>query len=272
VSIVLVVGVILNGWVPFTFETIDHSNHVKYCDVAKDYSRVYFHVTISYIALTMLIPIVVIFVCNSFIMLFIVKASQQRAKMSHADITKKGQPNRVTIRLNNNNNPNNSMSNINNNNNNNNTNKNSSQALVEQENLMTTENTNRRVMSFVSTKLITSSSKSSSASLAALTSTQVVKNNRRAAPSNDSNKITRMLLLMSFSYAVLNLPYFISWCIFFYKLGIRHERDVITKNYLFAAIQFSEVFYVLNYGVHFFIYCFSGQRFRTLLKSAFTKK
>lgn len=90
--------------------------------------------------------------------------------------------------------------------------------------------------------------------------------------SSDSNhKITRMLLLMSFSYAVLNLPYFISWCMFFYHIGFQSASNTL-KYYLFSAINLSEIFYVLNYGVHFFIYCASGKKFRQLLRSAFTTK
>lgn len=87
--------------------------------------------------------------------------------------------------------------------------------------------------------------------------------------SDSNNKITRMLLLMSFSYAVLNLPYFISWCMFFYHIGFQRASNTL-KYYLFSAINLSEIFYVLNYGVHFFIYCASGKKFRHLLRSAFT--
>lgn len=89
--------------------------------------------------------------------------------------------------------------------------------------------------------------------------------------SDSNNKITRMLLLMSFSYAVLNLPYFISWCMFFYHIGFQSASNTL-KYYLFSAINLSEIFYVLNYGVHFFIYCASGKKFRQLLRSAFASK
>lgn len=91
------------------------------------------------------------------------------------------------------------------------------------------------------------------------------------ASSDSNHKITRMLLLMSFSYAVLNLPYFISWCMFFYHIGFQSASNTL-KYYLFSAINLSEIFYVLNYGVHFFIYCASGKKFRQLLRSAFTFK
>lgn len=92
--------------------------------------------------------------------------------------------------------------------------------------------------------------------------------------SSDTNhKITRMLLLMSFSYAILNLPYFISWCLFFYRIGFRASSMTQADKYnLFTAINLSEIFYVLNYGVHFFIYCASGKKFREQLRSAFRSK
>lgn len=95
-------------------------------------------------------------------------------------------------------------------------------------------------------------------------------NAKPSSPDCSTNhKITRMLLLMSFSYAILNLPYFISWCIFFYRVSVNPKLTRATKYYVFSAINLCEIFYVLNYGVHFFIYCASGKKFREQLRSAF---
>ena len=88
VSILIIVGVLLNLWIPFTFE-VNLDSQVKYCDIARKHSKAYFYITILYIALTMLIPIVIIFICNSLIILYLVKANKKRASMSHANITKR---------------------------------------------------------------------------------------------------------------------------------------------------------------------------------------
>lgn len=74
---------------------------------------------------------------------------------------------------------------------------------------------------------------------------------------NFSSKITRMLLLISFSYALLNLPYFITWCLFFVR-----KNDTVVKNNFFAALQISEIFYILNYCIYFYINFASGSLFR----------
>ncbi len=75
---------------------------------------------------------------------------------------------------------------------------------------------------------------------------------------------------MSLSYALLNLPYFISWFVFFYHMAfLRAELTSERRHNLFAFSNLTEIFYVLNYGVHFFIYAASGQKFRDQLRDAF---
>lgn len=59
------------------------------------------------------------------------------------------------------------------------------------------------------------------------------------------NKITRTLMLISLTYAILNLPYFITWSIYFYETTFQEEINLETSNYLFSALQISELFYVL---------------------------
>ena len=85
-------------------------------------------------------------------------------------------------------------------------------------------------------------------------------------------------MLMSLSYAMLNLPHFITWMIFFYNVAFKPKIETsaiessiessTSNNIFFAANYISEIFYVLNYGIHFFIYCASDKRFRTQLMSA----
>ena len=96
-----------------------------------------------------------------------------------------------------------------------------------------------------------------------------------------------MLMFMSFSYALLNLPYFITWMIFFHQVAFISdslasnnntsivELEIIKStrnNNFFTANYIAEIFYVLNYGIHFFIYCASGKRFRYQLKYSFQSK
>jgi hypothetical protein len=86
--------------------------------------------------------------------------------------------------------------------------------------------------------------------------------------SNDSAKVTHMLIVMSLSFAILNLPYFVTWCMFYYNVAIQDQTKSL---YLIAFINLSEIFYVLNYGIHFFLYCASGKQFRKQFKMTFKK-
>jgi hypothetical protein len=41
-----------------------------------------------------------------------------------------------------------------------------------------------------------------------------------------------------------------------------NEIDINTENYLFACVQITEIFYILNYSINFYLYCLSGTLFR----------
>lgn len=80
-----------------------------------------------------------------------------------------------------------------------------------------------------------------------------------------SRKITKTLVLISFMYALFNLSYFVCLCIYFYDYFVI-KLDQSRMNYLVGAIEISEIFYILNYGMIFYIYCASGSIFRSQLK------
>jgi len=87
---------------------------------------------------------------------------------------------------------------------------------------------------------------------------------------NYTSKITKMMIIISISYAILNLAYTISWSIFFYNSAFEKEKmSDISRNYLFAAIQIAEIFYMLNYAIHFYFLIFSGRNFRNNILSLF---
>ena len=93
VFFVTVVGLIINSWVPFVFDRLDTEHReIKYCDVQKKFSSEYFTLAIIYIALIMLIPITVIFFCNTLIMLSIFRASKNRETLSNANKQQQQQP------------------------------------------------------------------------------------------------------------------------------------------------------------------------------------
>lgn len=83
--------------------------------------------------------------------------------------------------------------------------------------------------------------------------------------SDSLKKLKKMLFLISSSYALLNMPYLITWCSFFYNISFS-SVEPSAENYLFAAVKMSEIFYLMNYGLKFYLYCAFGTTFRSQLK------
>jgi len=87
-----------------------------------------------------------------------------------------------------------------------------------------------------------------------LTMNQLI--NRVATKANNTRRLTKILILISFSYALLNLPYCISWFMF----------NFIETSFKLEVLKICELFFDLNYGIYFYIYFLSGSMFRNQLK------
>ena len=104
-----------------------------------------------------------------------------------------------------------------------------------------------------------------------LTMNQLI--NKVTIKANDTQRLTKMLFLISFSYAILNLSYFIAWTFFFRfdKYSSKIEKYINIEhineyNFYNSAVKICELFSVLNYGIYFYIYFLSGSVFRNQLK------
>jgi len=99
-----------------------------------------------------------------------------------------------------------------------------------------------------------------------LTMNQII--SRVTNQANTNKKITKMLILISFSYALLNLPYFITWSLFYYNETFVNTNRISASehNYYYSALKICELFFVLNYAIYFYIYILSGSVFRNQLK------
>ena len=64
IAAITLIGGLLNVWVLFLFKPLSVQLDLKYCDVEQEFSSAYFKINISYVVLTMLKPIIVIFVCD----------------------------------------------------------------------------------------------------------------------------------------------------------------------------------------------------------------
>ncbi len=218
------IAIFVNMWVPFYFEVIeidkndldvsllsnDSLKNIKSCDVKKEYSDEYFHITIAYICLIMLLPILIILIANVLISYKVFYSKYQQKKLNKSSLIAK----------------NNSHSNTANNNNNSN-------------------NSKIKLKPYY------------------LNIDQVIK--RVTNKANKAERLTKLLVLISFSYAFLNLPYFLTWSMYYIEINFNKE-DAVTHNYLYSAVELTEIFYILHYSIHFYIYCLSGSVFRNQLK------
>lgn len=90
--------------------------------------------------------------------------------------------------------------------------------------------------------------------------------NKVSKKSNSSQNLTRLLIFISFSYVLFNLPYLICWFIFYYIKNFRVNRTDSQENHIFLVLKITEILYLLNYSINFYIYCASGSVFRQQLK------
>jgi len=94
--------------------------------------------------------------------------------------------------------------------------------------------------------------------------------NRVTIKANSQAMLTKMLVLISFCFVFLNLPYFISWCIFYYKDVLtndnKYQINSEKTNNLYSMLKIIEIFYLANYCINFYLYFASGSVFRNQLK------
>jgi len=216
VSVIVCVSFIVNTWVPFIYEKIAQENNLFACDIRKEFSQEYFHITLTYICITMLIPICIIFVSNSFIISHIVK-SKENAKIKLFRHRK-------------------------------------------QKNIKK-KSTNIVQLQKPETKGIKKATKFKPYFVSM---NQMVF--RITNKANNNRHITKVLITITFAYAILNLPYFIAWSLYYLIIILFENHDPIKQNQLYSAVELAKIFYVLNYSIYFYIFISSGSVFRNQLK------
>ena len=89
--------------------------------------------------------------------------------------------------------------------------------------------------------------------------------NKIKSKTNNSKKIIQMRLVVSFSFAFLNLPYLVLWLYYYVEKAFFEENLLSNKN-LYAYLQLFEIFYVAKYAIYFYINYGSSSVFREQLK------
>ena len=231
VLFVIIVASIVNIWVPFIFQINVIYYNNQYCDVNKKYKTEYFILNLFYICFVMIVPMAVIITCNILIIVKMKRSDSTRKQMQKIYTSKRKNTESFHKQS-----------------------KRTSCNLVIQKNRSTiaTSTNLKKIMKphyWTQEQLLQKKNKNKQ---------------------NASMKITVMLLVISFSFVALNIPYLFGWLIFFFKDAF-NILDVTARSYLFAALQIAEIFYLINYGLKFFIYCITGTAFRNKLKSLSNK-
>lgn len=218
---ILCMSLFLNLWVPFLFELqLNDEDNKHRCALVKQFESEYFIITLVYISLVMLVPILTVFICNFLIIHKIKKENLNRSKLRVIN-AKAQQANEIMRR-------------------------------EQLKQLRTKNETNFKLrVYYMPSSQAANNVKTSNWSA-----------NKRL---EDSNKLATTLVLISLSYAIFNLPYLIVWFLFFYQTSFNDIEDS-TRNYLFGILQISKIFFVLNYGLKFYLYCATGSVFRNQLK------
>ncbi len=235
-SIIACFSIILNIWVPFMFEINKDEYNNKYCDINKNYKTVYFIGNIIYVCFIMLIPMIINLISNFIIIIKMIKNKTKRKSLQSIKIRtfKSAASKKKRFKRENYN------------------------SIKRQ-----SSNRTRTGEQFQITSEHNSDDNSKNVKPHYWTIDQIL---TKRTKETSSTSLTTMSLIISFSFVITNMPYFIGWTVFFYKIAFENMNST-SQNYLFSILQLTEIFYVINYGLKFFIFCANGSMFRNKLKN-----
>jgi hypothetical protein len=240
---IVLISLLINLWVPFNLELRKHqeNNDLSYCDVKQDMEHIYFILTVVYASVKMLLPILLIFLCNLIIIANMIgneckkhylrinkiKRFKSIKKKKHFILRKYKKKLFLNgyqdLKVN------------------------KSYLLIPLKQQQQQQQQEKKTLKFKPYFL---------------TLDQVI--NRVAKRANNPKILTKLIFFISLSYALLNLPYFIIWCLYYYEES--NEDHVQHENKWFIWLKLSEMFYLINYTINFYIYCLTGSVFRNQLK------
>lgn len=234
------IGGLFCSFVPYFFHLQKDSSNavtVVYCDIDRNREKLYYYTraTIFYITIIMLIPITAIIVSNSLIIIQIYKARKKRKQLFSIDKINKQKKLRRNYSIQE-------------------TNFNNQHDDILSDQTFDIDDIDERTKPYVLRHFLTI---------------------RFKKFNDNSQRVTHMLVLMSLSFAILNLPYFVTWCMFFYNEAFKNKNvsdleltGFLHSKYFFGFINIAETIYISNYGIHFYLYCASGKQFRRYLRTS----
>lgn len=184
VLIIAFIALVINLWVPFIFQINLNESKDQYCDIDKKYKKEYFYLNIIYIGLIMLVPMILIVVCNILIIFRTFKNDTNRKKLQAKKISLKN--NSIKRELN--------------------TNK--TNHLV-----TNASNVKANLMKKSACKSFLDERQNSMFRMKPHYSTlkQLINKKNYRSSKSSPKRLTVILLVISFSFVALNLPYLIEW-------------------------------------------------------------
>ena len=254
------IAAVLCSLFPFLFKLnkdIRNGITVARCETDKNQEKIYFITTAIYAFLIMLAPIVTIITCNSLIIFQICRALERRKVLFARDISRKRKNKRYSIH---------DVRSFN------------EDSNFYQDRIFSVYSTNNNNNAFsMTSNYLTVSSKFNpcvtdhSSFVKNLTISQRRKFSKFVKFKNNSQKVTRSLVIISLSYTFLNLPYFVTRYMFYYTDASKADTTYLYLKYLSGFINLAEIFYVLNFATQFFFFCSSHKRFFQQLKASLFK-
>lgn len=222
-----------NLWVLFMFELKEKDEIFYYCDTKPDWSVEYMIFTLVYIAFVMLLPILIVFVSNSVILSKTRESEKLRCNTKKEASSTSSSGHSIAIRK--------------------------VRFLIQEE----IKPTPRISSDVIATKKKTISIRNQTIKPFYMNMSQII--SRLSHQANDSKKLTKVFTFLSFSF--LNLPYFVSWCLFYYQFHFKHSAaEEMFLDQIDAANKLTEIAYTMNYSIHFLIYVAISSVFRQQLK------
>jgi len=238
ISLIGLASFTLNLWTLFLFHLILNENNQIYCDVNSEYMFEYIISSSTYICLTILIPSIIIFVCNTLVIFKATKHKTLRNELTNRSVRKK-QLDSIKTRP--------------------------TPKSVDQKSA-TKENTNiSDEIKIEDSSAETFTIKKKRLKPYYWTKDQIMRRQNNKKKLSSFQNLTITLLLVSFSFVALNLPNFLLWLVYFYHTTFLNV-DGVEADRLFENFKFSEIFYLMSYGTKFFIFTATGTLFRNISK------
>ena len=206
-------SLIFNIWVLFVFDLQKNIEIGKtYCDIIRKYTKVYFVLNIIYTMLTVILPMIIIVICNISIIVKTIKNKTIRKDLQNKkQITKQAK----------------------------------NKSLNDPKLNYTSSKLNIKIEDSSIFPMSSKHSNSFKIKPFYMTKKQLIQSQTKI-PKYSNLKLTIILLIISFSFVLFNLPYLAAWSICFYET-VFSFKEMSRRNYLFAALHITEIFYILNY-------------------------